>query len=308
MLAAGMLDFLITGAGGNLGSVVLGELERAGASALGLSSAGGPRPVQGAVRPLELCDAAATERLLRELRPRQVLHLAALSAPLEVLRDPVAAARINVDVPARLAALCAELDARFVFASSDLVFAGDAAPYTESAEPRPLSVYGAQKLAAERAVLAANPGALLARLPLLYGLPEVRRAPSFFLHMTRQLRDGAKLALFSDELRTPLDYPSASAALRCVAESTLSGAMHLGGPESVSRLELGVELARVLGCQPAQIEPISLREVSLPEPRPPNVSLVSERYARAFGAAPGRPLRDVLAELAGPLARWHAAL
>jgi len=307
MLPAAMIDFLITGAGGNLGSVALRELARAGSTVVGTVSPTGPRPSQGQIRSLDLRDPGATERLLRELRPRNVVHLAAVSAPLDVLRDPAAAARSNVEAPARLAALCGALGTRFVLASTDLVFAGDAAPYAESDAPRPLSVYGRQKLGAERAVLA-EPGTVVARLPLMYGLPAVQRAPSFFLHMTRQLLENAPLALFTDEVRTPLDYVSASEALRRVAESPLSGVVHLGGFEAVSRFELGMRLAAALGCDQPPIEPTTLADVALPEPRPPNVSLVSTRYAQAFGGLPGRPLAETLTELAGPLARWHAAL
>lgn len=307
MLPAAMIDFLVTGAGGNLGSVALRELARAGCTAVGTVSPTGPRPAHGQVRSLDLRDASTTERLLRELRPRHVLHLAALSAPLEVLRDPTAAARSNVEAPARLAALCNELDTRFVLASTDLVFAGDAPPYVESDAPRPLSAYGRQKLAAEHAVLA-EPRSVVVRLPLLYGLPAVQRTPSFFLHMTQQLLQDAPLALFTDDVRTPLDYVSACAALLRVAESSLSGVVHLGGFEAVSRFELGVRLAAALGCERTRIEPTRLADVNLPEPRPPNVSLVSARYAQAFGSVPGRPLTETLAELAGPLARWHAAL
>lgn len=302
-----MLDFLVTGAGGNLGSVVLGQLARAGRSVLGTVSPQGPRPHHGAVRALDLCDPVATERLVRERRPRAVLHLAAMSVPHEVLRDPQGAARINVEATARLAALSSELGARFVFASTDLVFAGDAPPYAETDPPRPLSVYGRQKVQAEQAVLGCA-GSVVARLPLMYGLPEVHRAPSFFLHVTRQLLEGEAPALFTDERRTLLDYASAGRALEQVAHSSLSGIVHLGGPESVSRFELGQALARALGCPAARLRPSSHRDANLPEPRPPDVSLSSTRHRQAFGAPPGRPLEQVLAELAEPLRRWQRSL
>merc|ERR1712176_1005683 len=53
--------------------------------------------------------------------------------------------------------------------STNYVFDGKEAPYSEDAATRPLSVYGESKLAGEKAVLEEHPESAVLRVPLLYG-------------------------------------------------------------------------------------------------------------------------------------------
>jgi dTDP-4-dehydrorhamnose reductase len=73
--------------------------------------------------------------------------------------------------------------------------------------------------------------------------------------------------------------------------------MHLGGPERLSRFEMGALMAAAAGAPPHLVEPGSQAEMASPEPRARDVSLDSSRYAAAFGEPPGRPLREALREL-----------
>ena len=60
---------------------------------------------------------------------------------------------MNVDGSRNLARAAAEVGARLVHVSTDLVFDGALGrPYTEDDEPRPIMEYGRQKLAAEEEV------------------------------------------------------------------------------------------------------------------------------------------------------------
>jgi len=59
--------------------------------------------------------------------------------------------------------------AKTVFVSTEYVFDGEAGPYDEDAEPRPLSVYGSSKAAGEQAVLSADPDAIVVRTTVVYG-------------------------------------------------------------------------------------------------------------------------------------------
>jgi UDP-glucose 4-epimerase len=94
-------------------------------------------------------DAAAT---IRRFQPEAILHLAAQGGVSRSVRDPVGDALMNV--VGTVAMLKAAVDIRcrrFVFASSGGAIYGHAPrlPAPESTTPRPLSPYGAAKLAAE---------------------------------------------------------------------------------------------------------------------------------------------------------------
>ena len=174
--------------------------------------------------------------------------------------------------------------ARFVFVSTDLVFDGDRGNYRETDPPNPLTVYGRTKADAEKEVLA-FPGTAVARLSLLYG-PCLTGRSSFFDRMVTALRENLPISLFADEWRTPLALPTAAAALASLARSDVTGLRHIGGPERPSRLEMGRQLAEVLGVSGESIVVTGRNDVPADEPRPADTSLDSSRWRGLFPSLP----------------------
>ncbi len=286
--------WLVTGAGGQLGSVLLRNLLRSDKSALGTASLDGPLPNQGSVVRLDIGDEKAVAQTLRRVRPKVIVHAAAMANVAAVLADPERAQAINVRATSALAALSAELGARFIYVSTDMVFNGEGAPYADDATPRPLSVYGRTKLEGEAVALAVAPAAVV-RVPLLYGVPAVVR-PTTFLAQLGALHQGSVLTLFFDESRTPRWPEDAARALVRVAESELTGVVHVAGPERLSRAEMGRAFAAALGVTSPNIVEISRNDGAAAEPRAADLSLVSARYESVFGEPSGRPIREALAE------------
>ncbi|HKU43356.1 MAG TPA: SDR family oxidoreductase [Polyangiales bacterium] len=288
-----MTDFLVTGAGGALGSVLMRELTRLGRSSWGVISPHGPAPFSGQVWNADLCDPRTFRERLLALTPKVIVHLAAVPSPNAAYRDPEYARKLNVESTAVLVAYAERLGARFLFASTDLVFDGEAAPYDEDATPEPLSIYGRTKLEAECHVLTYRRGVVL-RFPLLYGMPEVSRKATFFEAMLDALRAGQALRLFTDEVRTPLWLDDAARACVRIADSELRGVVHLGGPERLSRFEMGQRVARAIGASPSLLHEASRADVGEAEPRARDTSLDNARYVAQFGEAPGRSLHAAL--------------
>jgi dTDP-4-dehydrorhamnose reductase len=231
----------------------------------------------------DLNDPRQHHDLLQRIRPHAVIHAAANADVNACQNDPGASEFINVRVPARLAGLCARAGIAFAFTSTDLVFDGRQAPYDEHARVSPICVYGEQKACAERAVLDHYPGALVCRMPLMFGAAPYA-ARHFSGHMLRAIRSGDALRLFVDEYRTPVDCDSAAHGILTLL-GRARGIVHLGGRKRVSRFELGVALARHLGIAPAMIRPLRIDDVRMAAPRAADCSLVSDK-AYALGYRP----------------------
>jgi dTDP-4-dehydrorhamnose reductase len=207
---------------------------------------------------------------------------------------PDEARQVNIEATRTLVDLCAAARSRLVFVSTDLVFDGEAAPYREDAPPRPLSVYGQTKAEAE-SVVRAVPGNLVVRVSWLAG-PRLAGTPRFFDDLVRALCEGRPFTLFTDEWRTPLGLPTAAEALLALADADVAGTLHLGGPERLSRYEMGVQLAAHLGAEPSLLRP-SLRESNpAPEPRPRDVSLDSRHWRERFPQVKWRTYAETVAE------------
>jgi dTDP-4-dehydrorhamnose reductase len=184
---------------------------------------------------LELLDPAEVRRGFDEIRPSAVIHTAYRQD------EP----RVNSEGSAAVASAAAELGARLVHISTDLVFDGTKrGAYTEDDEPNPPDDYGRSKLEAERRVLALHPGALVVRTSLLVGRERPGRQEQAVLEAARGERE---MAFFEDEWRSPVLVSDLAAALLELVETKASGILHLAGAEPMNRYELACEIAAAHG-------------------------------------------------------------
>jgi dTDP-4-dehydrorhamnose reductase len=245
--------------------------------------------------PVSLTDEECVGRALAAARPGAIIHAAAMASVASCFRRPDVAWQINVDATDRLVALASQMSARFVFVSTDLVFDGRRGGYTEKDEACPLSCYGRTKLAAEKHVLAYERG-VVARVSLLFG-PALGERQSFFDQQVEALRRGSFCPLFVDEWRTPLALSTAASAIVALAESDVAGLLHIGGPERISRYEMGVRLARVLGRDAANQVAVTRESAAAEEERPRDVSLDSGRWRNLFAHHPWPDFEEALREM-----------
>jgi GDP-4-dehydro-6-deoxy-D-mannose reductase len=154
------LRVLVTGVSGFAGPAVVRALAERGHDVHGLARHAPAREVGAPLdfHPGDIRDAAGVARVLGEVAPDAVVHLAAVAEPAAAEADPAAAYAVNLGgTVAVLAAARASSHApRLLIVSSSAVYgAVDAAdqPITEETPLRPLTVYGASKVAAEVAGL-----------------------------------------------------------------------------------------------------------------------------------------------------------
>jgi dTDP-4-dehydrorhamnose reductase len=270
---------LVTGATGQLGAYLVRELVERGSEVVAWGGSQTALVAGVPARPVDITDEPGLADAFAEAGPAVVIHAAAMSAVADCARHPARAQTVNAHGTAILALLCNATGARLVYVSTDLVFDGEAAPYAERDEPSPLTVYGRTKAAGESAVLA-SPGHAVVRVSLLFG-PSRNGKANFFDGQVAALRTGRPVRLFHDEWRTPLGLATAARALVGIATSDVSGLLHLGGSERMSRLEMGRRLAAHLGVEPGGIEATG-RLAPEGEPRPRDTSLDSSRWRSLF--------------------------
>jgi dTDP-4-dehydrorhamnose reductase len=287
---------LVTGAGGLLGGRLAALLHERGLEVLAAHRLSmpppGPRPVL-----VELTDTKALARMLDVSRPDAVVHAAAMGRSNRCEERPDEAELVNARLPGALARECRERRLRLVALSTDLVFGGDRAFVREDDPPGPLGVYGRTKLAGEEAVLSSCPGAAVVRVALVLGRGHGARATSTE-SVARALRAGQTVRLFTDEHRTPVDPESVADAVARLLECPAAGRFHLGGPERISRHELGLRVARELRLPEAGIVAGRQADHTGPDRRAADVSLDSGRARRELGWQP-RPIDEAIRESRG---------
>jgi len=192
-----------------------------------------------------------------------VLHAAAWTDVDGAEADPTGAEVVNVLGTRNVAALGTPV----VFFSSDYVFDGAKhEPYVESDEPRPLSVYGRTKLAAEQEVREG----WIVRSSWLFGWT----GRNFVRTMLQLGRERDEVAVVADQLGCPTFVGHLAEATREVLELP-QGIWHLAAAGECSWAEFARAIFEDAGLDCA-VREISTEELGRPAPRPAYSVLRSE--------------------------------
>jgi dTDP-4-dehydrorhamnose reductase len=159
---------------------------------------------------MDLANLDQVRDVIRAERPQLIVNPAAYTAVDKAESEPELAYRINAEAPAVMAAEAKALGAALVHYSTDYVFSGqDGGARVETDPVGPLNVYGASKLAGERAIVDSGVPHLIFRTSWVYGM----RGKNFLLTMLR-------LAKERDELRIVGDQHGAPTWSRTIADTT----------------------------------------------------------------------------------------
>jgi len=270
----------------------LGNLRWPGGLALEFA---GRRHISGAFP-----DAAA--RLVEERKPDLVLNTAAYTAVDRAESEPHAAHVANADLPLALAIVCGDLDIPLVHVSTDYVFDGEKrSPYLETDTPNPLGIYGATKLAGDRAVERAG----LARWAILrtsWVVSEI--SETFPVKLLRRARAGEALRVVDDQWGCPTAASDLARAMLGVGLGLLdghaSGLFNFCGASEMSWhgfTEKLLHAAEAAGLKRPPLHAIKTAELKAPARRPAYSVLSCARIQQALGIS-GMPIEDEIKRIA----------
>ncbi len=274
---------LVIGASGLLGSKIMEQ-------------ARGRYDVRGAYNPevdgttlwkLESVDIGSKDdvaRLFDKTRPDTVILTAAMTNVDACEKNPTLANRINAAAPGLVARACKKATASLVHVSTDYVFDGmKSRKYLETDVQRPISVYGASKLAGERSVLSTLPEAAVVRPAVLYGWNPIPEKMNFVTWVLKKLRNNEPVKLFEDQVVSPTLADDLAGVLLELTDKQASGVWHASGPDCLDRPSCGRMIAEVFGLDESLVVPVPSNSVSLPARRPKYSCLDITKAERYLG-------------------------
>ncbi|MHB8849456.1 MAG: dTDP-4-dehydrorhamnose reductase [Burkholderiales bacterium] len=274
------MNIFLTGARGQVGW----ELQRTLAT---LGTVTAPTRQQ-----LDLTDATALRRYLKQLQPDLIVNPAAYTAVDKAETEPELAHAANAVAPAIMAEEAAELGAAMVHYSTDYVFDGSKdGAYVETDPASPLGVYGKTKREGELAIIDSGIPYLILRTSWVYGL----RGGNFLLTMQRLFKERDQLNIVADQFGAPT-------WARMIAEATAqilvqkpfsperdaSGIYHLTNRGTTTwHAFASAILAKTTLPEGKQVvlNPIPASQYPTPARRPVNSVLAGDKLQENFGIA-----------------------
>lgn len=241
---------------------------------------------------LDLSNLAQVRAVIRDVQPTLIVNPAAYTAVDQAESEPELAMRINGEAPGVMAEEARRLGAVMIHYSTDYVFDGaKAGPYTETDRPSPINVYGASKLAGERAIQAAGIPHLILRTSWVYG----NRGKNFLQTVLRLARERDELRIVSDQhgaptwCRTIADITAHIVAQGHAVQQTgdwwreRTGIYHLSARGQTTWHGFAQEILDRAGAakRPA-VTAIRTEDYPVPARRPANSLLCTERLRNAF--------------------------
>ena len=224
---------------------------------------------------MDITDADAIERALARHRPWALINASGYVRVDAAEQDAARCFLENAAGPALLAAACARAGIHFTTFSSDMVFDGRRQrAYLENDDVSPINVYGRSKAAAEHAVLARLPGALVVRTSSFFG-PWDRY--NFVSQALDALEQGRDFSAPHDLIMSPTYVPDlVDTCLNLIIDGE-AGLWHLTNGDALSWIELARRAAASAALDPATLFASHSSAGRHLAARPPNSTLDSRR-------------------------------
>ncbi len=279
---------LLTGATGQVGGELLETLKPLG------------EVVAPARAEMDLANTASVRETIRAVRPRWIVNPGAYTAVDKAESEPELAYSINAEAVRVMGQEAEASGVGVIHFSTDYVFNGfGSAPYRETDATDPVSVYGASKLAGEKALAESGPGHLVFRTSWVYGA----RGKNFLLTILKLARDRETLRVVADQRGAPtwsrdLAKMTAEVIGQCEAAARgrelsdvlgdLGGIYHAAGAGETTWYGFAAEAVRLRreqepGVPFAAIEAITTAEYPTPAKRPANSLMNCDRLKEQFG-------------------------
>jgi dTDP-4-dehydrorhamnose reductase len=279
---------LLTGASGQVGGELLDTLKLLG------------EVVAPTRTSMDLANAASIRKMIQTVRPRWIVNPGAYTEVDRAESEPELAYAVNADAIKIMGEEARGIGAGVIHFSTDYVFDGlGKTPYAETDATGPISVYGASKLAGERALSASGAGHMIFRTSWVYGV----RGKNFLRTILKLARERETLRVVADQFGAPTwtrDLARMTAKIIGVCEAAarelelhdvltdLSGVYHAAGGGETTWYGFAAETVRLQrerepGVRLAEIVPITTNEYPTPAKRPSNSRLQCSKLKEKFG-------------------------
>ena len=193
---------------------------------------------------------------------------------------------LNVQSVKNLIDVCQIRDIQLIHLSTDFIFDGENGPYTEEAEPNPLSYYGETKLESELILKKSSCRWAILRTIIVYGIVNDMSRSNIVLWAKGALEKGESIHVVNDQWRMPTLAEDLAACCLLAVKKNASGVFNASGKDLMSILEIVERVADHYGLNKSLIKAISAESLNQVAKRPKKTGFILDKAILELGYSP----------------------
>lgn len=282
------MRILVTGANGLLGQKLTALLDTDPEVELIATARKKPSVAlsRGRFLSLDVTDESAVKAVLSEVNPDRIIHTAAMTQVDQCETDRDACWKNNVTAVAYLVKACTSQNIHLVHISTDFIFDGSYGPLDEMAVPRPLSHYGASKLAAEELIRASSIEWAILRTVLVYGITADMSRSNIVLWVKRSLEEGKTIQVVNDQWRTPTLAEDLAQGCVLASRKKAKGIFNVSGSEMMTPYDIAIRTADFFRLDKSLIQATDSSRFKQPARRPLKTGFIILKAKKELGYSP----------------------
>lgn len=249
---------------------------------------------------MDITDANQIAKVVEQVRPDAIIHGAAMTNVDQCEIEKENCWAQNVTAVQHIVEICKKYDIFLCHVSTDFIFDGTTGPYTEVAEPNPLSFYGWSKYAAEKVVQHSTIKWAIARTILVYGIAYDMSRSNIILWVKKSLEAGKNISVVTDQWRTPTLAEDLAMGCFLIANQEASGVFNISGKELLTPYEMAIMTAEFFGLDKNLIAQADGSTFKQTAQRPARTGFVLDKAHEVLGYQP-RSFKEGIAILAQQL-------
>lgn len=260
------MKVLVTGINGQLGHDVMGELKKRGHEAVGVD-----------IEEMDITDAECVKRVMTQTAPEAVIHCSAYTAVDRAEEEVELCRQVNAEGTKNVAEVCAGLDCKLLYLSTDYIFSGEGErPWEPGDEPDPLNIYGLTKFEGEQEIKSRMDKYFIVRISWVFGV----NGNNFIKTMLRLGRENGAVRVVDDQIGSPTYTYDLAVLLVDMIETEKYGEYHASNEGTCSWYEFAKEIFVAAGMNEVEVTPVSSEEFPAKAKRPKNSRMSKEKLVK----------------------------
>ncbi|WP_419881712.1 dTDP-4-dehydrorhamnose reductase [Peribacillus sp. B-H-3] len=256
------MKILVTGYTGQLGYDVVHHGLQLGLNMVGIGS-----------KDLDITNKEAVSQYVKKVKPDAIIHCAAFTAVDKAEDDKDTCQHVNVDGTNNLVEVAKEINAVFMYISTDYVFSGEGeAPLKETDEPRPIGQYGRTKFQGEEVVKQLSDKWFIVRISWVFGI----NGNNFVKTLLRLAETRNELNVVGDQFGSPTYTSDLAKLLIDMINTDKYGIYHASNEGFCSWADFAQEIFRKANIQ-VKVNSISTEEYPTRAVRPKNSRMSKQK-------------------------------